>query len=74
MTHNDGAGEVTMSVDDLLLNQQTKARARQRAYRRLADLHDEEFQQILEREMDRARREEAAIAQAEAAMIDGGDA
>lgn len=60
-----------MSVDDLLLREKAKARARQRAYRRLADLYAEEFQQILEREMDRARREEAAIAQAEAALIDG---
>ena len=57
-----------MSVDDLLLNQQVKARARQRAYRRLADLHDEEFERILQREMDKARREEAAIARAEAEL------
>lgn len=59
-----------MSVDDLLLNQQAKARARQRAYRRLADLHDEEFERILQREMDKARREEAAIARAEAELED----
>lgn len=52
----------------MMLNERAKARARQRAFRKLAALHDQEFDRLFEGELDRARREQITEGKIRAAV------